>query len=85
MLDLIKAMQDPEFTQGLAAMPQQIVDHLVSIEAKLDLLLQQNGITEKQQNSETVNLQISKDVFPVLDAAWNPDSGLSSVPPEDSK
>lgn len=43
MLDIIKAMQDPEFINGLQQMPQQILDKLNRIEFMLEVLLQESG------------------------------------------
>ena len=62
MLDIIKAMQDPDFINSLQQMPQQILDKLNSIDRKLDALLRLHGmsddyITALQQNSISANLQ----------------------------
>lgn len=60
MFDMIKAMQDPEFLAGLQAMPQQIVDKLNTIDAKLDILLTLTGVDVEavlQQSSNAVNPQ----------------------------
>lgn len=54
MLDMIKAMSDPEFTAKLAEMPEQIVSKLNSIDSKLDLLLQHFSISENLQNGDNV-------------------------------
>ena len=68
MLDMIKAMQDPEFVKGLSDMPRQIAETLQRIEAKLDLLIWEvagwdgNDIAAMLQNSDAANLQNSDDV-----------------------
>lgn len=81
---MIKAMQDPEFLAGLQAMPQQIVDKLNSIEAKLDILLTLTGVDVEavlQQNSNAANLQISNTAISDME---HPDSTAApSINPVD--
>lgn len=70
MLDLMKALNDPEFMSTLSAMPQQIVDKLNRIDSKLDVVILlltdpsyknseylQSIVAANLQNSISANLQ----------------------------
>lgn len=64
MLDLMKALNDPEFMSNLSALPEQLVGMLTRIlevelenKHRLDLLLQHYGISANLQNSISANLQ----------------------------